>query len=150
MSCGSPTAFTGLWLHGHLAGSAQAVTHLPAMGSAAFQCQAIAVAGFISQHTAPCPAPCHHNFLGKAPIPGMCLCYPNTTARKGAGRLWDVTAGQLLASCSHVHGAECTRRDILGTPPEAVHACTHILRGAGGACSTVPEFGVCQRDPMED
>lgn len=150
VSCGSPTAFTGLWFHGHLAGSAQTVTHLPARRSKASQRQSIAVTGFISQHTGSCPPPCLQSLLGRDPDPEGCTrVIPNTTPREVAGRLCDATPAQLLAVlCTpsatparcQMHPGETS----LGTPLDTVHADTNILRGEGGPCSTAPVFGVCQ------
>lgn len=132
------------------------MTHLPARGSTASQRQSIEVIGFISQHTATCPAPCHHNVLGRDPDPKGCSpVTPNTTPREVAGRLWDVTPGQLLAvllrhaphlcrALLHLHGHP--GETSLGAPLDIVHADTNMLRGPGGACSTAPVFG----EPMED
>lgn len=82
----------------------------------------------------------------KGPQSQGCACAtPNTTARKVVGRLWDVTAGQLLAVLLTL--AWCSGGTSMGTPPEAVHAYTNIFRGAGGACSTVPSLGYVSEIP---
>lgn len=158
MSCGSPTAFTGLWFHSHLAGSAQTVTHLSSKGKCSFP------APVNSSNRVYLEA--HSHLPAQLPATGTCLegtliprDVPVSPSTPHPGK-WQVGFGMpqqdsCWQSCSHGHHIcavlcytcmvlNAPRRDIPGNTTGHCACRYEHFTGSGGACSRATVFGVCQ------